>query len=100
MSHEGQQDAIRVVNASHTRGTVQTILFVTADALANDDYTRFRLLAQLCYPITTIPHAHLPRSGDDHHSFSGADSADAARFLPSTCGGFGRCEINGAYRTM
>ena len=28
------------------------------------------------------------------------DSADAARILPSTSGGFGRSETNGAYRTM
>jgi hypothetical protein len=28
------------------------------------------------------------------------DSADAARFLPSTCGGFGRCETNDTYRSM
>ena len=29
-----------------------------------------------------------------------ADSADAARMLPITRDGFGRCETNGAYRTM
>ena len=29
-----------------------------------------------------------------------ADSADAARILPITRDGFGRCETNGSYRTM
>ena len=43
--------------------------------------------------------AHSISAAAGRHSVV-ADSADAARFLPSTCGGFGRCETNGAYRTM
>ena len=43
--------------------------------------------------------AHIISAAAGRHSVV-ADSADASRFLPSTCGGFGRSETNGAYRTM
>ena len=43
--------------------------------------------------------AHIISAAAGRHSVV-ADSADAARILPITRDGFGRCETNGTYRTM